>query len=91
MLRGNLRKGIAGGILVLCLVLVLPGSAQARPMERPSVHEQATYGIWARVTFWQEELWRRIVSLWDKSSVLIIPEGGTEETDEESEETEGGG
>ncbi len=74
MLRGNLRKAIAVGILAMCLVLALPDSAQARQVKLPD--HQAEVGIEEGVTFWHQ-LWRRIESIWANSSVLIIPEGSS--------------
>ncbi len=76
MARGNLRKAIAAGALAMCLVLALPGTAQARQLELPSHPDQAEIGIGEEVTFWQM-LWQRIESLWARSSVLIIPEGSS--------------
>ncbi len=71
MFRGNLRKAIAAGMLSMCLMLVLAGSAEARQPNHP---DQTELVFEEEVSFWHE-LWSRIESLWNRQSVLIIPEG----------------
>ena len=71
MFRGNLRKAIAAGMLTMCLMLVMAGSAEAR---QPSHPDQTEVVFEEEFSFWHE-LWRRIESFWNRQSVLIIPEG----------------
>ncbi len=71
MKRGNLRKAIAAGMLTMCLMLVLAGSAEAR---QPSHPDQAELAFEEETSFWHE-LWQRFEALWNRQSVLIIPEG----------------
>ncbi len=71
MLRGNLRKVIAAGMLTLCLMLALAGTAEAR---QPSHPDQTEIVFEEEVSFWHQ-LWQRFEAFWNRQSVLIIPEG----------------
>ncbi len=71
MLRGNLRKAIVAGMLAACLMLVVAGTAEAR---QPSYPDQTEIVLEEEVSFWQD-LWQRFQALWNRQSVLIIPEG----------------
>lgn len=82
MFEGNRRQAIAAGILTVCLLLALPGSSQALPLERL---EGGRVGAWFEegVALWQE-LWQRIESLWARQSVLIVPDHNPPVDDPES-------
>ncbi len=69
----RLRRVIAAGLLVACLVLALPGSAEAWAFDRGD-RDRAVAEVEAEATFWQQ-LWHRFQSFWLKS-VLIDPMGG---------------
>ncbi len=71
MMRGNLRKAIVAGMLATCLMLVVAGTAEAR---QPSHPDQTEIVLEEEVSVWQG-LWQRFQALWNRQSVLIIPEG----------------
>ncbi len=90
--RGTRRRTVAAWIVAACLVLAIPGSADARWFSEPSVRGQGQeeanpeQAEARQASFWSS-LWDRLENFWGKG-VWINPEGGESDDDTGNE---GGG